>query len=98
LFQHPLDPVSGNEVLVGDPDDFQVALGGLGAQRGFRQLAMEKELCSNCKRNRIVIPDINRRRHPSPPSIALRASGSATFEKSQPCNPVPNNHASNRPI
>ena len=60
---HPLDSVVGDEVLVGDPDEFQIAAPRFSAQGRLRQPATEEQLASVIKSNGIVIPDINRRCH-----------------------------------
>ncbi|WP_167377177.1 MULTISPECIES: hypothetical protein [Rhizobium] len=44
FFNHPLDPVFGDEILVGDLNDFKIALPGFGPQRGFRQTATKEQL------------------------------------------------------
>jgi hypothetical protein len=58
FFNHPVDPVSGHEILVGDTDDFQIAFLRFGAKGGFRQPPMEEQLRRFGKRNWLVVTDI----------------------------------------
>jgi hypothetical protein len=64
---HPLNSVVGDEVLIGDPNEFQIAPARFGAQGRLRQPATEEQLASIIKSDRVVVPDINRVCHPRSP-------------------------------
>ncbi|WP_165448646.1 hypothetical protein [Rhizobium leguminosarum] len=57
FLNHPLDPVFGDEILVGDLNDFEIALPGFCPERGFRQTATKEQLAGVGKGNRFVVLD-----------------------------------------
>jgi hypothetical protein len=65
FLNHPLDPVFGDEILVGDLNDFEIALPGFCPERVFRQTATKEQLARIGKRNRFVILDVHH--FPAPP-------------------------------
>ncbi|NTA79915.1 hypothetical protein G6L13_05375 [Agrobacterium tumefaciens] len=72
FFNHPVDPVASDEILVGNPDDIQVAALSFGPKRRFRQPATEEQSARLIKLYGIVVPDNHRVRHPSLLSSAGR--------------------------
>jgi hypothetical protein len=68
FFHHPFHSVVGDEVLIGDPDEFQVAFPVLGAQGRFRQATTEEQFASFFKGDWIIISDFGERlTHCAPP-------------------------------
>ncbi|WP_156466923.1 hypothetical protein [Rhizobium sp. Leaf384] len=87
FFNHPVDSVSRDEVLIRNPNKLQIAFCGLCPQCGLRQAATEEQFCGFGKWHWLIIADVGVI-HREPPIIvsphAEQLTSNRMKEQTQP--------------